>query len=149
MSSMMGGEAGSQEDMFAKLEAMRAIITEVNTQFKDPSPGPGTAWAMNVVNSQNILVFGTSSSLFSRWSLLTFWPLGAGFYNFFQNYGQDCIASHDCGQAVLNIDSASSISVYSLATVATKSQLNINGQNVIDRGANANGFADTVTVWTR
>jgi hypothetical protein len=33
---MMGGEAGSQEDMFAKLDAMRAVITEVNTQFKDP-----------------------------------------------------------------------------------------------------------------
>lgn len=32
----MGGEAGSQEDMFAKLESMRAVITEVNTQFKDP-----------------------------------------------------------------------------------------------------------------
>ena len=26
----------STEDMFAKLESMRAIITEVNTQFKDP-----------------------------------------------------------------------------------------------------------------
>ena len=36
MSAMMGGEAGSQEDMFAKLENMRAVITEVNTQFKDP-----------------------------------------------------------------------------------------------------------------
>ncbi len=36
MSAMMGGEAGSQEDMFAKLESMRAVITEVNTQFKDP-----------------------------------------------------------------------------------------------------------------
>jgi arsenite-transporting ATPase len=34
MSSMMGG--GAQEDMFAKLDSMRAIITEVNTQFKDP-----------------------------------------------------------------------------------------------------------------
>lgn len=36
MSSMMGGEATSQEDMFAKLESMRAVITEVNSQFKDP-----------------------------------------------------------------------------------------------------------------
>ncbi|KZT42748.1 arsenical pump-driving ATPase, partial [Sistotremastrum suecicum HHB10207 ss-3] len=36
MTSMMGGPAGSQEDMFAKLEAMREVITEVNTQFKDP-----------------------------------------------------------------------------------------------------------------
>lgn len=36
MTAMMGGEAGSQEDMFAKLESMREVITEVNTQFKDP-----------------------------------------------------------------------------------------------------------------
>lgn len=31
----MGGGA-PQEDMFGKLEAMREVITEVNTQFKDP-----------------------------------------------------------------------------------------------------------------
>ena len=36
MSAMMGGQAGSQEDMFAKLESMRAVIAEVNSQFKDP-----------------------------------------------------------------------------------------------------------------
>ena len=36
MSAMMGGQAGTQEDMFAKLESMRSVITEVNTQFKDP-----------------------------------------------------------------------------------------------------------------
>jgi arsenite-transporting ATPase len=36
MSSMMGGDAGNTEDMFAKLEGMREVITEVNTQFKDP-----------------------------------------------------------------------------------------------------------------
>jgi len=35
MSAMMGAPA-SQEDMFAKLESMREVITEVNTQFKDP-----------------------------------------------------------------------------------------------------------------
>lgn len=32
---MFGGGV-PQEDMFAKLDAMREIITEVNTQFKDP-----------------------------------------------------------------------------------------------------------------
>lgn len=32
---MFGGGA-PQEDMFAKLESMREIITEVNNQFKDP-----------------------------------------------------------------------------------------------------------------
>lgn len=39
MQSMFGGGA-PQEDMFAKLEAMREIITEVNTQFKDPVSTP-------------------------------------------------------------------------------------------------------------
>lgn len=34
--SMLGGGANNQEDMFAKLESMREVITEVNTQFKDP-----------------------------------------------------------------------------------------------------------------
>lgn len=36
MTSMMGGGQSNQEDMFAKLESMRAVINEVNTQFKDP-----------------------------------------------------------------------------------------------------------------
>ncbi|MCO5590583.1 hypothetical protein L7F22_044554 [Adiantum nelumboides] len=36
MTSMMGAGQGNQEDMFAKLESMRAVINEVNTQFKDP-----------------------------------------------------------------------------------------------------------------
>lgn len=36
----MGGQAGSQEDMFAKLDSMRSVITEVNTQFKDPVSFP-------------------------------------------------------------------------------------------------------------
>jgi arsenite/tail-anchored protein-transporting ATPase len=43
MSTLMGGQADATEDMFSKLESMRAVITEVNTQFKDPVrtvPGP-------------------------------------------------------------------------------------------------------------
>lgn len=36
MSAMMGGQPGTQEDMFAKLDSMRAVISEVNNQFKDP-----------------------------------------------------------------------------------------------------------------
>ena len=36
MTSLMGGQADGTEDMFAKLESMREVITEVNSQFKDP-----------------------------------------------------------------------------------------------------------------
>lgn len=35
MQTMFGGGV-PQEDMFAKLEQMREVITEVNSQFKDP-----------------------------------------------------------------------------------------------------------------
>ncbi|WFD29115.1 arsenite-transporting ATPase [Malassezia sp. CBS 17886] len=37
LQNMMGGGAGAQDDMFSKLESMRQVITEVNTQFKDAS----------------------------------------------------------------------------------------------------------------
>jgi hypothetical protein len=40
---MFGGGA-PQEDMFAKLDQMREIITEVNTQFKDPVCHSFNAW---------------------------------------------------------------------------------------------------------
>ena len=36
MQAMFGGGGAPQEDMFAKLDQMKEIITEVNTQFKDP-----------------------------------------------------------------------------------------------------------------
>jgi hypothetical protein len=35
----MGGQPGMQEDLFGKLEGMREVISEVNTQFKDPVRG--------------------------------------------------------------------------------------------------------------
>ena len=35
MQAMFGGGV-PQEDMFAKLDQMREVITEVNSQFKDP-----------------------------------------------------------------------------------------------------------------
>lgn len=40
MSSLMGGQGDGTEDMFAKLESMREVITEVNSQFKDPVSAP-------------------------------------------------------------------------------------------------------------
>jgi arsenite-transporting ATPase len=40
MSSLMGGQADGTDDMFAKLESMREVITEVNSQFKDPVSTP-------------------------------------------------------------------------------------------------------------
>ncbi|KAJ3543670.1 hypothetical protein NM688_g5834 [Phlebia brevispora] len=93
--------------------------------------GQGAAWAFTVENSQNILLFG------------------AGFYSFFQDNNSTCQTSQNCQSQIVNIDTQSTISVYSLSTVDTTYQLSISGQGIINRSNNPNGFADTVTAWTR
>lgn len=74
---------------------------------------------------------------------------GAGFYSFFNNYNTACQSSQNCQSQIVNIDSSSTIALYSLTTVDTTWQLSVNGQGVINRSLNPNGFADTVSAWTR
>ena len=50
---------------------------------------------------------------------------------------------------MIDIDSESSITIYSLNTVATTNQLSINGVGIIKQSANINGFSSTVTAWSR
>ena len=48
----------------------------------------------------------------------------------------------------LGIDAASSIHIYSLSTVGVTTQLSFDGEAVIDKDSNVNGFASTVTAWS-
>ena len=66
MSAMMGGgQAGSPDDMFAKLDSMKEIISEVNSQFKDPvrdpdpvsSYFPFTTYELTITRSQEKTTF--------------------------------------------------------------------------------------------
>ncbi|KAF9466652.1 exo-beta-1,3-glucanase [Collybia nuda] len=105
----------------------------INAAYKDPSfPGSLTSsWGLTVTTSTDIIVFG------------------AGLYSFFKTYTQDCLKTFDCQSQMLNVDSTSSVSIYSLSTVATTYQISVNGQGVVNQSANRNGFASTVTVWSR
>ncbi|KAI9065088.1 glycoside hydrolase family 55 protein [Trametes sanguinea] len=105
----------------------------INSNFHDPSfpSGQTSAWAVHIANSQNIIIFG------------------AGLYSFFQNYGQTCLDSNTCQSQIFDIDTASSVSVYSLSTVGVTWQLSVAEQGVIPASAGPNGFAETATVWTR
>ncbi|KAJ6488579.1 exo-beta-1,3-glucanase [Mycena vitilis] len=105
----------------------------VNTAFKDPSnwSGISAAWGLRVTTSTDIIVFG------------------AGLYSFFSNYAQTCLTPENCQSQILNIDSTSSVHIYSLATVGVTSQLSINQAGVINQSSNPNGFAATVTSWSR
>ena len=48
----------------------------------------------------------------------------------------------------MNVDSASSASLYMLSTVAAQAMVSVNGDAVVAASANANGFAETLTAWT-
>jgi glucan 1,3-beta-glucosidase len=50
---------------------------------------------------------------------------------------------------MVNIDELSDIAIYSLSTVGVTWQLSVEQRGVVDQGANASGFASTMTCWTR
>jgi hypothetical protein len=50
---------------------------------------------------------------------------------------------------IVNIDSASSISIYSLATVGVTYQISMNQVGFINQNQNTDGFQQTVTAWTQ
>lgn len=102
-----------------------------NSNFDPSQLGQGDAWAMTVQNSHGILVFG------------------AGFYSFFSAYNTGCQSPQNCQNQIVNVDSSSDIAFYSLTTVDTTWQFSVNAQGVINRSNNPNGFADTITAWTR
>ncbi|THH06760.1 hypothetical protein EW145_g3870 [Phellinidium pouzarii] len=104
-----------------------------NSAYEDPaySASQSMAWAVSITNSQNIIIFG------------------AGLYSFFQDYNQACLDSNSCQSQIFNIDSGSTVAVYSLSTVAATFQLSVSGTGVINQAANRNGLQSTVTVWTR
>ncbi|KAF7359302.1 Exo-beta-1,3-glucanase [Mycena sanguinolenta] len=103
----------------------------INSVFHDPSfNGVSSSWGLNVVKCSNILIFG------------------AGLYSFYSNYEEACLTPVNCQNQIVNIDSTSSVYIYSLQTVGTTFQLSVNEAGVVNQANNANGFAQTVTSWT-
>ncbi|KAH9951962.1 exo-beta-1,3-glucanase [Amylocystis lapponica] len=105
----------------------------INSAYHDPSfpSGLSSAWAVSVTSSSNILIFG------------------AGLYSFYSNYDQTCNNDSSCQTQLLNVDSASSINVYSLSTVYATYMLSVNGNGIVPQSANVNGLQSTMTVWTQ
>lgn len=104
----------------------------VNSAFHDPtfSSDITSAWALRVQSSTDILVFG------------------AGLYSFYRDYVQTCLTTSDCQDQIVNIDSDSSIHIYSLSTVGTTFQVSVNENGIVNQSGNVNGFASTVTLWS-
>ncbi|KAG6854913.1 hypothetical protein C0991_009736 [Blastosporella zonata] len=105
----------------------------VNSAFKDPtfSGSETSAWGLKVVTSTNIIVFG------------------AGLYSFYSDYSQACLTPANCQSQILDVDSSSTISIYSLSTVATTYQISVNEVGIVNQSGNIDGFGSTVTAWSR
>ncbi|PPQ70273.1 hypothetical protein CVT26_014562 [Gymnopilus dilepis] len=106
----------------------------INSSLNDPTPFSGTpsAWALNIKNSKNILVFG------------------AGLYSFFDSYSQNCLTPENCQSQIVNVDTASSgVNIFSLSTVGVTNQISVNGQGIVNQAGNVDGFASTVTSWSQ
>ncbi|OAX38483.1 glycoside hydrolase family 55 protein [Rhizopogon vinicolor AM-OR11-026] len=101
--------------------------------YYDPifSSSINMAWGMYIQSSSDIIIFG------------------AGFYNFFQDYTQDCLTTNTCQVQVFNIDTESSVTAYSVSTVGITYQLSVSQNGVILSSENRNGFQETFTVWSK
>ncbi|KAF9228585.1 glycoside hydrolase family 55 protein [Gyrodon lividus] len=104
-----------------------------SSTYNDPTyeNGMNMAWALWVEHSTDIIIFG------------------AGHYSFFQNYRQTCLTNNTCQAQIVNIDSGSSVTVYSLSTVGSTYQLSVGENGIVDWDNNIDGFASTATVWSQ
>ncbi|KAJ7500847.1 exo-beta-1,3-glucanase [Mycena galericulata] len=106
----------------------------VNTAFKDPASWSNIsqAWGLWVTSSEDILVFG------------------AALYSFYSNYDQGCLTTESCQSQMVNVDSNSSVQIYSLSTIGTTWQLSINQVPIINQDQNQNptGLPSTATSWS-
>lgn len=126
------GFAETETPYYQPVPAAPAPFSSFST-YLDPTftASNDMAWAMWVQNSQNIILFG------------------AGFYSFFQNYAQSCTNTWNCQAQIFNIDSSSTITVYSLSTVGVTYQLSVSGIGVVNESSNPDGFQETLTAWSR
>ncbi|KAG2157573.1 glycoside hydrolase family 55 protein [Suillus bovinus] len=104
---------------------------DVSNVYDDPTfeNGIDMAWGLWVKSSMDIIVFGASH------------------YSFFQNYSTACGSNTTCQTQIVNVDWASSISLYNLATVGTRYQLSIEENGIIYFANDSEGFSSTVTLW--
>ncbi|KAF9255646.1 pectin lyase-like protein [Marasmius fiardii PR-910] len=103
----------------------------INLTYHDPDNFDGGAWALRVVKSTNITIFG------------------AGLYSFYRDYKQTCVETVSCqGQIATVDDDSEAVHIYSFSTIGTQFQVSLNEQGVVDQSNNPNGFAETVTYWS-
>jgi hypothetical protein len=103
-------------------------------QFKICQGSSGTsvpckdAWGLRIVNSKNVLIYGT------------------GLYSFFNNYDQDCVKSKNCQQNMIHLQN-SQVAMYTVNTANSVSMIMDDGMGTVTGENNRNWFCDTVSYY--
>ncbi|CAG2108408.1 unnamed protein product [Medioppia subpectinata] len=85
------------------------------------------AWGLRIVNSESVFVYG------------------AGLYNFFQNYGQGCIAQEHCQDNMVSVEnSTKNIYLFNINTKASDNMVSVDGQSRVRQADNRGDFCSTI-----
>jgi glucan 1,3-beta-glucosidase len=103
-----------------------------NRSFDDPNFSGCTtdacrkAWGLRIVNSENVLLYG------------------AGFYSFFDNYSQNCLATESCHVNMVSIEQSRKTYIYGLSTKASNNMVTLNRAPVVLQADNRDNFCSTI-----
>ena len=88
------------------------------------------AWGLRIVSSSNVLIYG------------------AGLYSFFDNYGQDCLATESCQENMVSVENcASDVYIWGLSTKASTNMVMVDGVAAVPQLPNRDNFCSTIAVF--
>ncbi|ETS81736.1 hypothetical protein PFICI_06738 [Pestalotiopsis fici W106-1] len=97
------------------------------------NPHCAAAWGIRIIGSTNVQI------------------LGAGLYNWFQEYTQPCVDSQDCQQRVANVIGSGNVWIYNLYTIGTVEMINLKDANPIlskdNTNTNEHPFTSIINAW--
>ncbi|KAJ1306408.1 hypothetical protein OPQ81_007413 [Rhizoctonia solani] len=123
-------------------------LIQTETPYYQPMPAPPAPFSLSKTYHDPELTAGPAA-----WSVVIsdsskIYIYGAGLYNFFQHYSQDCLANYTCQSQIINVDKKSEdIVIFSLATVGLTNMLSVDSTPVINQNDNRNGFQSNVAGW--
>ena len=106
-----------------------------NPKYSDPDFSTCTtsackkAWGLRVLSSSDILVYG------------------AGFYSFFDNWNEDCLATESCQENMVSVECSSDVYLWGLSTKASTNMVTLDGVGAVKQGDNRDNFCSTIALF--
>ncbi|GAO14610.1 hypothetical protein UVI_02009380 [Ustilaginoidea virens] len=146
-----GGPSQTQIDIYAARESPYYLPDpQAPEPFKDTArfvgdpdfndchssnPHCAAAWGLSIISSTNVRIYG------------------AGLYNWFQRYTQQCVDTQDCQQRVVKVKNSGQIWMYNIYTIGTVEMINHGDDKPVlakdNTNTNEHPFTSVVNGWLR